>query len=648
MQTKLFINKYLLTAFGVLMSVWISGVITCRSFELNQLVPQGEVYEYSKHNLTNSSATFIYDEQKKYFILNNAKAKKRFEKIKSSAEMRYIFMKISHLEQESIHVMLEYRDGQDSYRGCQSVELKNGQNWVLVSAPDFRYFTMYIKNQEGSSIAFEKIQVRELAPISRKLFFAIALICLLLYFFTLQKIRSICKTGKQKKRANNSIPFSIADEVYCLIKKRTISFFRKYPISRRNLRTGIFLAVFLSMYFANVSGTYMQNSYYKYYAAFVCICIFLLGTSSIGENRQDRQEEKVVTWSRLWICFCIVLCISDFWVTKFYKFSGWIFMIVLGFAFFCWKKGNARKYVLEDMFQALQILFWPCVIFCLFCRQKRGGVLYNGIYKDSKEFAVYALVMFVIFLSYFIRTCERNKEKKYVIWFWELGMALCGYFLLVSGELSCIVAGGCFGGYVLWRRREEVVKKYEIYFGLFFCILFVLLFHLSIRNVPQRLGTNVTFCSEELESWKSEDELERLKMIDPENYSRVKRKQDLELSNIWLTYLRQTSMLGSSKNGLFIHGRNRYPQNHIIDIMYRYGAIAVIFYVGILVLAAKKSFLLLRQEKWSDMELADAGCSFAFIVAGIFLELEKPFLLPVWIIFYFCLGNKVIFEDQIF
>lgn len=645
-RTKNFLKKYLAAAVGVVFSIWISGVITCGTFDINQLVPQGEVHEYSRRNLTGSSATFLYDKQKKCFILDSDVARKRFGKIRSSREMHYIFMEISQLQQESVEAVLEYRDENDDYRGCQSVELKNGENWVWVLAPEFRYFTLQVEGHKGLEISFDKMQVREGEPVSKKIFFLIAASCLLLYFIMVYKVGKFFHKKFKEELYKKQASYSIAHEIYQEIKRKTETCFKIYYINRKKIRVSIFCTLFLYMYLVNVMGWYSKTEYYKYHMLLACICLFLLGVFSIGGTGDQAEREHDIKWSRIWICFCVFLCISDFWASKFYKFSGWMFLIFFGFAFYCWEKNQAGEAVLEEIFSALKILFWPGVLFCFFCRQKKGAILYNGIYRDSKEFAVYALVMFFIFVSDYIFLSEENYKKSQT-WLCGLGAAFSAYFLLASGSLVCILAGGCFGCYAFWRRGKWWIKKPVILRSLFLCVIFAALFHLGSRNLPQRMGTNVSFYSETLESWKSQGELEHLKKLDPETYKDVKRKQESELSGIWRAYLRNVGALGSRKKTLFIHGGNRNPQNHVVSVLFRYGAFAGILYTGILILAAGRAFAVFRGKKWSKTELAYGGCSLAFVFVGMVTELEKPFLLPVWIIFYLGLGAEgVVLRDE--
>ncbi len=646
-RTKNFLKKYLAAAVGVVFSIWISGVITCGTFDINQLVPQGEVHEYSRRNLTGSSATFLYDKQKKCFVLDSDVARKRFGKIKSSREMHYIFMEISHLQQESVEAVLEYRDENDDYRGCQSVELKNGENWVWVLAPEFRYFTLQVEGHKGLEISFDKMQVREGEPVSKKIFVLIAAISFLGYFVLINWTTKFYKKKTEKTFCRNSSSYSVFHEIYQNVKKKSETTHKMYSFHRKKVRVCICCILFLYMYLVNVLGWYSKTEYYKYHMLLACICLFLLGVFSIRETRGQAEREHDIKWSRIWVCFCVFLCISDFWASKFYKFSGWMFLIFFGFAFYCWKKNQAGEEILGEIFSALKILFWPGVLFCFFCRQKKGAILYNGIYRDSKEFAVYALVMFFIFVSDYVFILEGNKQKKSQIRLCELGAAVSAYFLLVSGSLACILAGGCFGCYVFWRRRKLWKRNTVIFRSLCFCVVFTALFHLGLRNLPQRIGTNVTFYSETLESWKSQGELDELKQIDPENYKSVKRKQESELGGIWRAYLRNAGALGSKKKSLYIHGGNRNPQNHVVSILFRYGVFAGIFYTGILIMAAGRAFAILRGKKCSKTELAYVGCSLAFVFVGMVTELEKPFLLPVWVIFYLGLGAEgVVLRDQ--
>ncbi len=232
-RTKNFLKKYLAAAVGVVFSIWISGVITCGTFDINQLVPQGEVHEYSRRNLTGSSATFLYDKQKKCFVLDSDVARKRFGKIKSSREMHYIFMEISHLQQESVEAVLEYRDENDDYRGCQSVELKNGENWVWVLAPEFRYFTLQVEGHKGLEISFDKMQVREGEPVSKKIFVLIAAISFLGYFVLINWTTKFYKKKTEKTFCRNSSSYSVFHEIYQNVKKKSETTHKMYSFHRK-------------------------------------------------------------------------------------------------------------------------------------------------------------------------------------------------------------------------------------------------------------------------------------------------------------------------------------------------------------------------------------------------------------------------------
>lgn len=630
------VKNFILFLAGLAVSLFCSGILLCHTVAFRQIFPQGEVFDYDKENLTGSSSAFLYQEEKGCFLIASDSARKRFRKLASKQDLHYIRFSISHLRQEPLDCVLEYRDEEGNYRGCQNVSFTNGEQWVAVTAPEFRYFSVLAENRKGSEISFDAVQVRQKAPVSKKKLLASMGVFFLLYAGILYLCRNL------RFRAH----LDLWEVLTCFYDGFLKFFWKRAPRElsetvKSRTRTALFLLMFLGMWVSDILRLYAKTEYYKYHMLLETVLLTLVFAVSADKRGQTAQKRGPWRLKKLWLFYCVQICVSDFLVSKFHKFAGYAMLLSFGFAYYVWEKMERPQAVLEDLARALRILFWPGMLFCLFCREKKGAILYNGFCRNSSAFAVYALLFLIVFLAGLSGSLSQNKglgKKRH----YAAGVFLCLYCLAAAGSAVCLLTGGVFIVCFIIRNKKAFASVPRLAAGICLGILLVCGFHAGVKTIPQNTGLSVNFKREEFESWKGEEELRELSKLDPATYKNVERKQDTEYLKIWSVYLRRTGFFGNKQKMLKFGGKKAASQNSVIQILFRYGMIAVIPYLVLMCAMAKRMVFSLRKTRGAISEAGwiEIGAVAAFLAAGLFIGLEEPFRQPIWVVFYLISGKN--------
>lgn len=654
-------RNYLIVMFGLAFSFFFGGAIACRTLDVGQFFSVGTVCDFDAQNLREPSETFVYQEEEDAFLLTSDLASKLFSRVESDTDLHYLVFEISHLRQEPVDAVIYYRDVMGTYRGSQEVSLCNGQNWVYATVPEFRFFILEIKGQEGRTIAFDAVCARERAPVSKKTMVLSVFACFLFYLLLVAVI-------SRKARGKNSIAWMLdllRDMLVCFYELAYRLFLVYIPKNltesrRKGIRTALFAAMFVLLWLSNVQRWYMKADHYKFFLLVVCaILVMIAGVSArrnpfgsvnlgdanfLSEAMSYGKDESISVWrpGHAWMMLCVSMCLSDFFVSKFYKFTGWIFLIVFGVAFYSWKQMRQPQQLLEDMARSLRMLFWPGLLFCIFCRRKMGAILYHGLFRDSDTFAVYAVLMLLIFLAGLSRCFSQGSSaghKRY----YGLGILVSWYYLLSSGSAVCLLLGGAFTVFGLWKNCRElrISRSLVVFLGVGVVLVFGI--HICARNIPQNTRLQVKFQNEVKRTWKSRETIHAMRQADERNYRKVIRKQETGYGKIWLAYLRRANLFGHDARALKLWGKARYPANCLVTFLYRYGMITLIFYILFLYRAGKYAFCLLRQKQGygTEAEMITCGSIVIFLAAGLLIETELPFLLPVWLVFYMAVPADV-------
>lgn len=551
-QKNIFTPKnYIRICFGLCISIFLTGLLLTKSFDPDYIFPQGEMADFPDSDLKSSENGFCYQDGEGCFLLNANHVSKKFPSVRGEKEYHYILLKISHLQSEEMNVTLHYRDHSGNYRGYQEISLKNGENWVCVTAPEFRYFNMDIDGAKGDTIAFEDIKVWENEPLAKKKIVLLAVPIFILYldFTSLFSQKLNLLIGCLQKGYG-----FLRDSLYYIYhreEKLLRGIFRGIPAptgrNRRILPTVSFLILLLSMCFANITSFYTKTEYYKYFMAVSALCVWI----AVGRGESKPPQTGARTSSPQAVClevFAISMCISDFVWSKFYKFTGYVLLFVFCFFHRRFSHRLEREEIYRDFVRSMEILFWPGILLWIISHWTNRDVSFLESVLPTQGIFLFTAMMLFFFLSGYF--CYRKKQAP--------PLRLLYFF---AGTLICI------------------------------CLLLSLIFN---GKLWETLG-----------NW------------------------DLAVS-----YLRETNWLGHRTRQIPYLIEKRDPGNHFLQILYRYGIFTAAAYLALLYSMGHKAISQLKRKDTSHMKLFETFCILLFLTAGMFVDVEYPFLHPVWVMFY--------------
>lgn len=626
----------------IMMTAYIlSGLFVFQTFNPEKILDQGRVYDFGTEDCTRDGEGIRYDFREHTYEITEDHGALAFPQVDPSVEWRYLYIRAEIPSGGSIPIEILYYNKDNSVFARQQEKLEAGENYItMASGKGCKTMVFTIDGQKGRAFSLNAMQIRYKLPRSGKIIFlmTLALGGLLWCAWKLcLQIIAAHKTRWRMGQLGSWFPLELLTWIHRKLgmdaydRLKTTSFYR----NRESKRKFLFMILFLGIMVGNQQQFYTERGMYKYCVLFSMI-IFLLLTLLLPEGKDGRQVFSG-RLANIWFCFWIMACISDFLAPKFYKFTGWVMICVMGMFFYWWRQMDEPEKIWQEAADALRYLFYPAVVYCLLFRPKTGGVMYNGFCRNPHEFAVYALLMFALFLLHLFW----NIDLKKVVLFDGAGAVICFYYLLAAGDYYCIVLALVYAlGSAVHNRKILLNKKAAGY--LLTAAAVVLLsagMHAGTRFLPGFLGKEAVYENERKETHKDGEILRQLKSIDEEAYGNVKKQSIRDRILIWRAYGRKLNVQGNGEKSLSLWGKREYCSNGVLEIMFRYGIYSVIPYLLLLFYMAEKAVIPWRKGKPQSFEKQwGSVIIFGFLLLNMLEPVEIPFGSIIWVLFYLSLG----------
>lgn len=414
---------------------------------------------------------------------------------------------------------------------------------------------------------------------------------------------------------------------------------------KNRIRTSLFFFLFIYMWMIYVQNVYQTNAFFRYHWLVFGGVIFLLALVS--------KEKKLVvsTWdtkvSRYWLIFWLFVCISDFIVPKKMRLVGWMMLFVVGFFIFVWQHMEHPKDIIHNFFGAVELLAVVGMIYNILFRAKYDGLLYHGYLRSASEFGAFSAFLCLIFLIQIYDCWKKNDYGK------KMAVPVCGtvcsaFQVLLSGKkvvviyAAVLVVVACVGILKGFWHLSKLEKRKLLGYGILACGI-VCVYYFGVKNLSSNLHTEVLYVKEKFESNKDPAVIEILANSGKEVYQKVQYENREEQKMLWLSYLKETNLFGHSKWNLKVGKKAQPPQNLFLQILFRYGMIAFVFYLLLFGCATLKVMCKLSRnwKKPDSVELLTGGVLLFWWTVGFFCDLEYPYLQPVWLLVYLLLGRTM-------
>lgn len=622
--------------FGILFSFAVGMMRTCGCFNINNFFEQGEVYEFSPEILTKSTTSWQYDPISATYVIVNENAKKNLPVINTYKSWKYISLNVCNMNRESSEIIFAFYDKLGNKVCQQANTIMNGDNLILIQYPaEFQKIKMIVKNQLGLIITINSMQLKDTdVGFSGSVFLKAFSISFAIYIVVSLLVTALLDIKLKDRDWYAWV--EVLQYAYILFGDCLGSWLTKKldKKTKNRIRKELFWFLFTNTIIYQILGLYMNQDFYKYGILFIVLALIIVALLSWEKPLQYVKWNGPLqgTWLILWTG----VCISDFVVSKYFKFIGYAFLVGVGFFFFVWNNMEKPKQIRNDMIRGLEWTFPVVLIYCMFFRQKIDGIFYNGIFHERQDMALYVLMMFIVFLSemfYYMVHSHSNSREKWII-LYGVGAVVSSYFLWQTGVRICLVAS--IVGLILFLhmlQKERRTYKKSVFAIMAVCsVLAVLVIHNSVINLPRVLQTNIVYekdCFDTIYEELSSEELEEKVLEHTRSVTEVHKKA------IWKNYIKKMNFFGN-ENRLLLYGKRTMAYNGFLEMAYRYGIFILIPYIVLLIIC----FCRAVQEGGYLM----MATTLTFGIVMLTQNIEQPFAHPLWIVFY--LGMGIWFTEE--
>ena len=627
---------------GILVCISASCMKTGNSFNFDQYLTNHDVYNFSKAEIKASTNSCVYNSSTDTFMVNGSLANKTFEKIIDNKPWPFISLNVSNLNVESSNWKILYYNANGVELTEQMVKITNGENVIenYYKEP-FQRMVIAISDQPNLTFTLNSVQLRDSAtPLDVQALTWQAINYFVIYLFVSLLIWFLRKGNPYGLVELLQYAFILfGDYLGSKIGGKLSS------IVRNRLRTLLFFILYIFMTYWSVKGFYQQQENYKYGILISVIILILIGLISWERPLQYVRWNGIiqVTWLVMWV----MVCLSDFVVSKFYKFTGYAFLFGVGFSFFVWNNMERPKWIRNNMIRALEWTFPVCMVFCILFRQKRAFLLYNGPFLSRENMAAYALVTLLVFLAdiYFCLLHRRVALRKFKIVLYGMGAAVSVYYLYISYTFICILAAvvvTLMFAIFLFQRKHILALGISGSIGMLCvtavcAVVIVLAFHTALKNLPEHVGKNLEYANNRIETRIDPATLENLQGADPQYWNGVQSTTAMDKGQVWTQYLGRMNLFGHD-NMLYYERQQTMACNGMLEMAYRYGIFTLVPYTLLLL-----SCLYLA---WKERGYLMLAITVAFGIVMMTQNIEMPFVQPLWIVFYLGMGGWFVTEQE--
>lgn len=634
METKSKIKLYIWLAAGLLICFAGALMRTTKATSFDSFFQVGEIYDFNKADLKLDTSSCEYSEQTGLFTVCNNDAYKEFHKLSSNKKWSYLKINIRKLNVTNTEWIICYMNKNKEVLMEQVCTIHPGENLIPIAYTDkFSNIQIRIKNQAGAMFHIQSMQLRETnteVTVTEVLmeFIKNIIVYALLSFLVFMILRGQCYT-----------PVSVIQYAYLLTGNYWGSkIYNRFSERHRNrLRVFFFWLLFLLNIAWQVRGWYYNETFYKYNILFHCLLLILIGLLTWEKPLHELNWKHVLpaAWFVLWFG----VCVSDLFVSKIIKFSGYAMLFGVGFCFFLWSQSKKPGKVLRNMIQGLEWTLPVVVLYCVIFRQKQSNVIYNGCFQNRQDMSFYVLALFIVFLAELHSVLHTTHAEKIFrrLAVYGVGTLFAVYFLYRSWTPLCLAAAAVVLLIWLvfqWHQRgtlcfgigQSILRLFAV---ILIGTLLIIPVDIGISKIPKYLGTSIKYTNEVRETKLSETELEKSREKNSKFLKGVTSIEQQDKVLIWKNYFRELNLLGNDGK-LKVARVETSSYNGFLEMAYRYGLFVLIPYVLLLFLCLRKA--------WKEKKFLMLAVSISYVILLFGENVEFPFANSLWVIFYLGMG----------
>lgn len=620
---------------NLLLSSQISGERICA---------EGQVFEVQQSVLGKSNHTWVYDDEQELYTIVGDKAVKKFGVWNEAVDWKCLYLNIEGLTESPLEWVFQEYGNDKTLAEQQIITVQNGENWIaLPSGNPSKRISIQILGADGLQFRITEMKLSEEIPQKKKVL-AITLllwvVCVLVLTIIRKKYSNSCHHGKVSERIWDFLQYS-----YLLVGNYE-GFQLGHSMSERKkngIRTGLFFLLTVYMMTVYNYNRYMGSTQYKYHA--LLATLILLVIAFLSREKKLKEIRWTSETARLWLIFWLIVCVSDFIVTKRFRFTGWVMLFVVGFFILVWQQMTYPKHIIWNFLHGVEITAAVGVCYNMIFRLKYDGLLYHGYMRTASDFGIFSSFLGLIFLVELYECLKKEECGKRMLRS-ITGFAISVFQVSVSGEraafvylLLITVAMLFFIGTHDKEFLRQNRKKTAGYIAIAFFV--VCIYYVAIKHIPWDLGTMISYPKEKFTSRKDSSVLSVLTATGIEAYQNIQISSTEQKFQVWKACLREINLFGHKAPLIRVWGRTQNLQNQFLQILYRYGILALIPYISMLCAMGKRIWHKIRIT-WKNpdsMDILTAGMVLYWCLVGFFGNVELPWYQPSWILFYLLQGR---------
>lgn len=649
------INRWLWAIFGIIFSFSVAMMLVGGSFSLDCFYDQGEICEIVGTDLELEGSNFVHvNGVGTHFTITEDIASRDY--VFYGNKWKYLLFEISDLSVSELPVTLTYMSLKGKVRGEQQIILKEGWNTIEPIKKKFGVVRMNFQNCKGESLSVDAAITRmELSRFSGKKLVHYGGLILVLYC-AISAVIALCIKKLGKHRHNYA---QLGMDYYLRFLEWLYSVLQKIPIIRWSEKKKHYLRIFCVLaeilYTTVAVNIDRMRILYGVSLGFHVLFIILLAILMVGPKTKKLQWNTGLGY--IWMVLCIAFCVSDLIVAKVFTGVGYVFLLVFGLFFYCWRQMECPEQLLKEIGVAVQISFVCVVVFCVFCRPFVEGTRYAGCFINPNPFGRYLVVVCIVAFAqveYMVRE-GLVTWKKTVLYGIEMDL-LC-YFVWQTKSRGALLAIVILLIFMLMRmiNLRTSVSMFRGYMRIL-CITAVGLFPVMfvtetlLCNLPYLLHTQVQWKKDVLhvknEEWFHNPFIDEVYASASNVISSVQTRSLDAVSSgritYWKAYLRNMNLWGHEFR-CEINGGIHSAHNMFLDIAYRYGVLVAGIYVVFWGTLIKEAGHALMQK--SSYSFIAAGCIVGYFGMALLDTLEQPWVYLLWALAYMSMGYYL-FEDN--
>lgn len=643
------------------------GFVTCLMFSMMSLAGKvnincflgaESVYDFPEKDLKKCSKGWEYDEALAGYRITKDNAVNKYRVDYKAKQWKYLYVRIDQMSVSVLPANLEYYNKDGELLAEQEIHLEQGRNEIRMNEEIEVYrIGIRIREAKGTFFSIEAMQARSEAMVyTSKTFWKN--MCVFAILFGIGCLLWTSMRKRVKKKFDFSKFYGVVDVLqtgYILVGDYFgKALCRKIGQEKKDtvLRT-TFCLLFAWIFFFALTNWASDERYYRFFAL-GCIILVVFAGSLLWEQALTKVSWKTPV-AEAWIVLWILTMISDAFVEQGNKFVGYIMLLAGGYFVFVWNQSRNQQKVIYALAESLEIDFALVVAVCMICRKQKISIYYNGIFLSAEEFTLYALLMYAIF---FVGTYKHIMKRATIgkcvsqvvgmaaaLYFVERSAGIVGYItvvLITVTAMSVIVIQGKGVKSLTQMLSGQIGKLLLACCVAFFAILVI---HTTTKCLPDYLGMKWEAEDEFLISRLPGSELDKYKMLFPEELENVKSQDTLEIGTYLRSYARMLNLQGHMSQ-VRVYRKIVSSYCGYLGMMYRYGVYTLIPFLLFQIYAMVQAAEELKHTKIHEhpehllMLLVDI-IAMCFCIAGNFnVSITQP------IVWFFYLMNGYYFAKE--